>query len=549
MKDFDKAQAEASSVLAWITLNGLVNESNKPFEFVKHRFLIGYMADNHHTKVSKKAAQVGATVAETFCNIHHAAYGKKNVIHTLQTSDVIKGFVFPKVNPIIEYNPLVKAIQKLDSESLKQFGDNFIYYRGAQAESQAITISADVLCIDEYDRSNQKVVEMYASRLDASEFKWKRYFSNPSAIGFGVDGLYSKSDQRHWFVKCSHCGHQSYIDFRPNDEDRCHYVHLEQAIYACGKCDKEIYDNDRINGDWVARFPGRDWHGYWFSQLMAPWFSAREIIDKQQTTSVEYFYNFVLGKAYTPADLIVNREVILRNCTPSMIPKTQVAIGVDNGIVKHWVAATPQGIFDYGKTESWEEIEKLLLMYNAVMVIDANPYPNTPKQLTEKYKGRVFINYYQRDTKNLGIVRWGEKKDYGVVRSDRTKLLDLVAGEIAEGRQLYRQSPYELEGYISHWGNIYRTVETDANGMERGVWVVQENKPDHWVHAHAYMRIALSRQLGANMGVGFAEPLGPSPGGTADYVDSEGNLHTDIQARIEAAFENAGSGGDDWRYQ
>lgn len=541
-------QLEASNVLAWVLMNGFVNEANKPLEFTKHRFLIDYMVDDHPVKITKKAAQIGLTVAECLCNMHHAAYKKMNVIHTLQTSDVIKGFVFPKVNPIIEYNEKIKALQSMDSESLKQFGKNFIFYRGANAESQAINITADVLCIDEYDRSNQKVVEMYASRLDASEYKWRRYFSNPSAIGFGVDGLYNQSDQRHWIVECSHCHHKSFMDFKKDKMTKNHYVDIEQVIFACGNCEKEITDNDRIGGEWVAMYPERDWHGYWFSQLMAPWMSAKDILDKQQTTSIEYFYNFVLGKAYTPADLIVNRETILRNTTPSIIPKTQVAIGVDNGIIKHWIAATPQGVFDYGKTEDWAEIEKLLLMYNATMVIDANPYPNTPKQLTEKYKGRVFINYYQRDTKNLGIVRWGERTDYGVVRSDRTKLLDLVAGEISEGRQLYRMSPHQLEDYIYHWSNIYRTVEEDAAGLQRGVWVTQENKPDHWVHAHAYMRIALSRQLGVNLGVGFIEPLTKEQS-KADYVDIDGKLHTDLAEKVEEALSGEGEISVDWRYQ
>jgi hypothetical protein len=540
-------QLEASSVLAWITLNGMVNEYNKPLEFSKHAFLIDYMNDNHHLIVSKKAAQIGLTTSESLKNFHTAAYKKLNIIHTLQTNDVIKGFVFPKVNPIIEYNPKIKELMKMDSESLKQFGANFIFYRGAQAESQAINITADVLCIDEYDRSNQKVVEMYASRLDASEYKWKRYFSNPSAIGYGVDGLYQKSDQRHWMVKCSHCNHVSYMDFHKSDVDQNHYVHLEAAVYLCGKCDKEIYDSDRISGKWIAKYPGREAHGYWFSQLMNPWMNAKEILLKYEMSTVEYFHNFVLGKAYTPTDLIVNRESILRATSPSTVPKTQVAIGVDNGIVKHWVAATPQGVFDYGKTESWEEIEKLLLMYNAVMVIDANPYPNTPKQLVEKYKGKVFINYYVRDSKNLGIVRWGENKDFGVVRSDRTKIFDLVAGEIAEGRQMFRMTPYQLEGYINHWTNMYRTVETDANGMQRGVWITQESKPDHWAHAHIYMRIALSKQLGTSLGMDFAEPLTGKTKRKADFIDETGMLHLDLNSQIDDALDGSSIIGGDWR--
>lgn len=542
LKPEQKAQLEKSSVIAWILLNGFVNEYNKPLEFVNHRFLLDYMEDNHPVIVTKKAAQIGMTVAEAVKSFHTAAYRKLNIIHTLQTADVIKGFVAPKVNPLIEYNPKIKQLVKMDSESLKQIGDNFIFYRGAQSESQAINITADVLLIDEYDRSNQRVVEMYASRLDASEYKWRRYFSNPSAIGFGVDGLYNQSDQRVWIIACSHCGHRAYIDFEPND-DKCHFLDIEQAIYACGKCGKEIYKEEKINGEWVPRYPDRDWHGYWFSQMMSPHITAKEILEKYQNSSTEFFYNFVLGKAYTPTDLIVNRETILRSTKPLIIPKTNVAIGVDNGVTKHWVAATPQGVFAYGKTNDWKDIEKLHLMYNAVMVIDAMPDFTIPKRLVEKYKGKIFINYYKQDTKNLGTVRWGEKKDFGVVYSDRTKIMDMVATEITEQKILFRQKPHEMNDYISHWENTFRTLEVDDKGAEKGDWVSQG--PDHLAHATIYMRVALSRILGGTIGMDFVEPSVQEEFRMGYVVN--GKLHTDLGEKIEQALDNDIEAVD-WRY-
>lgn len=535
MNPQQQAQLEASSVLAWIVTNNFVNEYNKPLEFVNHRFLIDYMADDHPVIVTKKAAQIGMTVAETLKTIHLCSYRGMNIAHTLQTSDVIKGFVAPKVNPIIQYNPKIKSLLTVDSESLKQFGQGFAYYRGANAESQAINITVDALLIDEYDRSNQRVVEMYQSRLDASEYKWRRYFSNPSAIGFGVDGLYNKSDQRHWMVTHS-CGHKSWMDFE--QEGTSHYVDLERGIYACGDCGEAITNNERINGEWVAKYPDRDWHGYWVSQMMCPWISAENIIEKQANNSTEFFYNFVLGKAYTPTDLIVSRETILNACEPKLIPKLQVAIGVDVGHTKHWVAGTPDGVFDMGSTISWEEIEKIFLMYSgAVMVIDAQPDFTIPKQLMEKYKGRVFICYYKQDTQNAGAVRFKEGKDYGVVHADRTKIFDLVATEINDRRMKFRMQPGLLEEYIRHWGNTFRTTVIDPKGFERGVWTKDPSKPEHLAHATAYMRMALSRQLGRGLGMDFAEPASAKVK-KSDYVDSEGQLVFDLSEQIQEAMED-----------
>jgi len=519
-------------------MNGFVNEYNKPLEFINHRFFIDYLSDDAQVIVSKKAAQVGATTMESLRNFHTAAFQKLNVIHTLQTSDVIKGFVFPKVNPIINLNPGISQLQKQDSENLKQFNENFIFYRGAQSESQAINITADVLCVDEYDRSNQKIVEMYQSRLDASPYKLRRYFSNPSAIGFGVDGLYQKSDQRHWFVKCSHCNHRSYLDFEVSTSDDNHHIDMEKGIYACGKCGLEITDKERINGEWVAKYPDRPWHGYWFSQMMVPFHSAQDIIEKHQSNSTEYFNNFVLGKAYTPADLIVSRETILNACEPKQIPKLNVAIGVDVGHIKHVVVGNQEGVFDLIKTESWEAVEKVFLMYpRAIMVIDAMPDFTIPKQLMEKYKGRVFICYYKQDTQNAGAVRFKDGKDYGIVHADRTKVFDMVATEINNKTLKFRMEPHNLDEYIVHWGNTFRTTEIDTRGFERPIWTKDPSKPEHFCHATIYMRIALSKQLGRGFNMGFAEPNLTKHKQQADYVNRDGQMTFDLSEQIQEAME------------
>lgn len=539
MTQLTKQSLTNASVLAWIVDNQFVTENRKPVEFVKHRFLIDYLADDHPDKVTRKCSQIGLTVTESLDNAHLAGKRGLNVIHTLQTNDVIKGFVTPKVNPLIEYNPAIKDMLKADSESLKQFNHNFVYYRGANAESQAISISADVLKIDELDRSNQRVVEMYQSRLDFSDYKWMRRFSNPSAVGFGVDALYSDSNQFHWFIKCHHCNHDWYLDFDKRDEKN-HYVNKELQIFACGKCHKEISDVDRMCGRWVAKYPSRgNRHGYWFSQLMSPWFSAPEIIKKWRETSIDYFYNFVLGKAYTPSDLIIDRAAILRACSPSAIPKVPCAMGVDNGVVKTWVLGTAAGIFAHGKTESWDEIEHLIQMYQPVAVLDPNPYPTTPKKLVEKYRGndgeaQVFICYF-KESKDAKILQWGEKDRYGVVYADRTKSLDVVANEIVTSDIMFRETPYQLEDYIEQWGNIYRATVEEDDGRSVSKWLKKEGKLNDYALATVYWRMGLSRIIG-NFGESRMIEAGKRMRPRADVVMND-QLVTDLGQKIIDSFE------------
>lgn len=516
----------ASSALAWITLNKFVNENRKPIEFSNHRFLIDYIADNCPVKVTKKAAQVGLTVAETLISFHEAGYWHHNVIHTLQTKDVIKGFVFPKVNPIIAENPAIKQMVTVDSENLKQVGDSFIYYRGAQAESQAINISADVLNIDEYDRSNPQVVSMYPSRLDASDYKRLRYFSNPSNVGFGVDALYTDSNQLHWFITCNHCNHEWFIDFKKGDKN--HYVNISKAQYSCGKCDKAISDQARRNGRWVAKFPNRDMHGYWFSQLMAPWITAKDIISKQQSQPIDVFHNMTLGLAWTPSDLIVNRETILRACAPSNIARTQVAIGVDQNVNEQiWVAGTSQGIFAHGKTTSWEDFERIKLMYNAVVVADPAPYPTMPKLLAEKYNDFYLCYFKKMDA--LSVLEWKGR----LVYADRTRTMDIVANEITEAKLLFREHPYALEDYIADWQNLYRTTIEKEDGRMVSTWLKKENKESDFSFATLYFRVALSRLLSG--GSLLVNPTA-QPTTKITQTNVSGGLQTSLEDSIAETF-------------
>ena len=496
-----------NSLVLWILDGQFVTESGRPIEFTTHKWLIDYMHDDHPDKVVPKCAQVGLTVAETLDEIHKAGKKGINSIHTLQNSDVIRGFVQPKVNPIIYNNPGIKQMVKSDSENIKQFGNGFVFYRGAQAESQAINISADILKIDEMDRSNQRVVEMFQSRLEFSKYKWVRRFSNPSAIGYGVDTYWQTSNQFHWMIRCHHCNHTMYIDFEQSG-DLNHFVDRERKIYACGKCLEEISDEDRIRGFWFAKYGSRtNRHGYWFSQMMASWISAAEIVKKFEENSIDYFYNFVLGKAYTPADLRIDRDTVLNNCKPVEPVLRNVAMGTDVG-KPHWYwLATPQGYVKFGKTTDWDELEYIFNFYQCESwVIDAMPEFTKVQEMIRKYPGKVWGCYFARDTKNVGAVRWGEGDKKGIVNVDRTKALDRYVNEITSHAMPFYIKRTEMDEYIAHAGSMFRAVESDDKGTIRVDWKTQDGRPDHLVFAGLYARIALERVFSGGGQVVETEP-------------------------------------------
>lgn len=489
-------EAQAFNAAAFVINNKIVNENGLPITFRRHKFLIKPYMDNSPLQVIKKCGQIGWSTLAIIRAFHLANYLKANVIYTLPSKGIIKDFVTPKVDPLISSNPaLKKMIGYTDSMGLKSVGDRFVYFRSSWDEASGIAISADILISDELDRSNPKSIRTYKTRLDASKLNrpdlgWHWKFSNPTIPGYGVDEDWGKSDQKKWFIKCEHCNFYQVLTYPDN-------IDLEHELYICSKCKRPISDETRVNGQWIAMYPGRPISGYHITQLMASWITASKIIeDSQGDQSV--FHNFTLGLPYVSKDQTITRESIVKCLQPDINPQTEVAIGVDNGIIKHYVVGNKYGIFKIGKTESWQEIENLRNRYNAVMVIDANPYPTPVKKLVDKYRGKVFMQYYEEDKKQVGTIRWGERQeDYGVVKSDRTRIIDSVVADINLQEILFNVSQTDLENeeYINHWTSMYRTVVKDAKGMERAVWLTQESKPDHYAHATIYQQIAQTRTL------------------------------------------------------
>lgn len=348
--------------------------------------------------------------------------------------------------------------------------------------------------------SNQKVLKTYRSRLDdvareRPELGWEWQFSNPSIPGAGVDVWWKLSDQKHWFVKCSHCKHEWYLKFPDN-------IDFEKKLRVCATCGKELTRDDLRNGRWVQKYKNRKISGYWISQMMVPWISAEKIIEDSEGDQ-DIFHNFTLGLPFISKDTSVSREAILKCLSPGYNPQTNVAIGVDNGVKKHYVVGNKYGIFKVGVTEDWKEIEDMRNRYGAIMVIDALPYPNTPRKLADQYAGKVYLHYYQPDRKRIGIIRWDEQ----VVRSDRTKIIDSVVGDFNAGDITINMTERQLEDYIRDWGNLYRIIKLTPQGIKKPSWETIEGKPDHFAHATILWKVALDQTLGLGT---IVSPEGPS---------------------------------------
>jgi len=488
------ALIQQNSCLGWVVLNQIKGEGGNKLEFKNHSFLIDVYNDWTPVQTIRKSSQVGFSTAVILKTLWAAKYKDLNIIYTLPSFSDVGQFVPSKVNAIISQNPILQEWTK-DKDTIfqKKVGNHFIYYRGTisrKSQEKAIEsgvgimFTADLLIADEADRSEQKILEQYESRLEASDYKGKWYFSNPSHPNTINQKLWEKSDQKYWFIKPG-CGHWQYLEYPDN---------IKNGKFVCKECGKEITDEDRINGEWVRKYKNRDISGYWINQLMAVWHSAKEIEEQAKTKSKDYFYNFVLGLPYRGEGALIDRDLIAKAIDYTNVNfKRGNVLGVDVGLVKHFVLGNKQGIFKVGAVKDWDEIEFLIKKYDVgTAVFDALPDLTEPRKLQQKYLGIIWLSYFKKEIRKAEFVKWD--KNSHTVYSDRGKMLGLVINELVDRKIRFQMKLEELEEYIKHWNSVYKIKKEDSMGIEQEIW--ETDGENHLVMATIYWKLALMLEGG-----------------------------------------------------
>jgi len=351
---------EDISIHAWIQKNQIKTEAGIPLDFRDHIFMFDVYRDFTPVQAIMKAAQITAST----CFSLKVPWVVKNIgldaIYTLPTETDRNMFVGGKVNRMIAQNPILQEWTKdKDSIEQKQIGQNLLHFRGTFTDKAAIMIPSDLNVYDEIDASKQSVIEQYSTRLQHSKFQWEWYLSHPSSEDTGVDRVYKKSDQKHWFVKCSHCNQQQYISWPDS-------ICIKRKCYQCKYCKGVIDDNIRRKGQWIKKYKDKDISGYWIPLLICPWVSAEKILSYHENKTEEYFFNKVLGLPYigggnklTKTDLFQN--LINTNLYPER--NDRVVIGLDTGTQLYVTAGTGKGLFYYGIAKDYDEIDVMLNRY------------------------------------------------------------------------------------------------------------------------------------------------------------------------------------------
>ena len=497
------AQIEHINIRAWIELHSIKTENGTKLDFKTHRYLAQVYKDESKQLCCIKAGQIGFSTMAILKTIWLARYKKMNIGYILPTVEMVQKFVGSKVNMIAQQNPVIRELMKdKDSITQKQIGESYIFYLGAMTERSAIMLSLDMLVADEADKAPPNILEVYDSRLQHSDHKYKWVFSNPTQPDFGVDIFWKQSDQKKWFVHHS-CGQDILLDESTID--------YESERFVCPKCKQPITDEERRLGDWKATSVG-GWSGYWIPLWLNPKVSAKEVAKYKREKTAEYFANFVAGLPYIGGGNKVYASTIIKCLSDKVNDQSdRVIIGVDTGLPIHYVLANKQGYFYYGKCsdpttgkDPYLELEGLLKRFpNSIMISDQGGDLIGIRNLQAKYPGRVFLVWYRADQKGQEIIKWGENDEYGKVIADRNRLIQLFIDEMTDKRVVFNGTESDWQDYITHWLAIYRTWDENTLGVRTWKW--ERNGADHWVHCSCYCRIGLdkfqntqARVLGSN---------------------------------------------------
>jgi hypothetical protein len=479
------------SIHAFIAEHGIKTETGLPIDFKNHLFLFEPYRDLSPKQVVLKAAQIGFTTLEIIKSLWVAKNLGIDIIYTLPTESDVQEFAGGKVNRIIAQNPVFQNwVREKDSVEQKSVGRNLIYYRGTWTQKQAIMVSSDLNIYDEVDSSKGDVIEQYSTRLQHSRYKWEWYFSHPSAEGTGVDRYWSRSDQKHWFIRCASCRIEQYLSWPES-------INQTAQTFCCKRCGKELTDEERRKGRWVKKYKDREFSGYWIPLLICPWVSASEILNYHKYKSEEYFYNKVLGLPYVGGGNKLTKAHFIQNLTTdNLYPdrNERVVIGVDTGKQIHYVVGGEKGLFYYDVAKDYDEVERLLNRWpRSIVVVDQGGDLIGSRKLRESYPGRVFLCSYGEDRKTEQLVRWGAKDEAGAVVADRNRTIQLVVDEFTDKRIPVMGQENDWYDYWLHWNNLTRVKEMDEKlgTVKRKIWV--RSGDDHWAHATTYWRVGMTR--------------------------------------------------------
>ena len=511
--------AEAEDSLLW-AINRIQKVDNHLFDVKESPYLVDIFQDETPTVVIQKSAQIRISITAIIRFLQRVAARGWNGIYYFPTDDAMYPFVQSRFNPMIDGNPkLSEIVRDTNSVSVKNLGSAYAYLFGLRSKSNRDSYPADCETFDELDQMPEKDVEIALERMSASKIHRVDFLSTPSIPGIGINRKYRLSDQKHWVMKCGHCGRQNIPPSEPDDtgdEIMLFPDCIEQGFLTCRKCHLPL---DRRVGYWVPKYPGREWSGYHGSRLFAPNANLVKLYQDYLTgLSRENVYNRGLGMAFADTESRVTAEQVLALCGGSPMPRSSLescTAGIDVGedylcVVISRKSSVKLREYIYIGTikgkgmDMWTRLRDVLNLYNVrKYVIDAMPQTSPARELIKTlYRHDGWLCRY---SKTANAPNWNDAES--IVSCDRTSSLDTSHKLIRDSLIILPRRGPDVESFASHCENLQRKRDTDdKTGEVTYSWVHSESDPDHYRHAFNYDALCWYQGQGLPIGSSMVVP-------------------------------------------
>lgn len=458
-----------------------------------------------------------------------------------------------RVKPMIEndkvFNP--PGVEKpVRQKGLYQIDQSFGYFTGS-GEGDATSIPADLLFHDEIDLTDQQMISLFQSRLQASQYRITQSFSTPTYHGYGIDLLYTNSDQREYLYRCPACRHHQIPQFNLNfvhldgfkddvadltklSPDHIHSINHQGSYWKCESCSAPLNLHDPSLREWVARHPGRSMHGYrvrptTVATIDIP-YVLRQLLRATTLDNLKGFVNTVLGEPYNDGQARLS-ETEIRACMgspsrPDVPNYTPCTIGIDVGLTCNIILGTANSIILIEQVPHAAligRVKELLAAYNIVGgCIDRYPYTPTSEEIRDISYGKIMPVHYATQPGAPSIKEVKEiSEKVSHWQCARTKAIDAVVTSI-------RRKQREIHGYgalgtvlVNHLRDMVRVEAAD----QPAIWNKVTGE-DHLFHAYVYLQLAQhafenafgsgERELRTNL---FINGVGSSGGGSLSPYD------------------------------
>jgi hypothetical protein len=526
-----------SRLSEWMQKNLRLN--GRPYNFNKHEMQRAIAEDQHPHKAVKKCAQVGLTELSLRIAAALAGVTRSRIIYVFPSATFAQKVSADRFLPIVRDSPTLSAMQhnEVKSSAMRKLGNSTVYFVGASGTTQAISIPATHLIVDEEDFCDMVVLGQFNARLAHAEEDLKtglrgviQRFSTPTIPNYGISKHFDDSDQKSYTVKCSKCNTTQVPDYYndfviPGYDDAMAMFgktdlnnpkfQVDKTYIKCNKCGQDLWKDliDPSRREWVAKYPDRIMmSGYQVSPFDVPEYNkAPAIIRKLGVSTIQDHRNFVLGREHED----INNSFlpsVFKNCTDasflSMSEAKQttlsgIIMGVDIGKVSHFMIGKRPEVsgkridiiaigtisIATGKTLA-EQLQELIDAYNIhLTVLDAGPDFSTPQTLiADNLHGSVYgCEYYRKVSASYSNVM--PDPETGVVKADRSGTLTDTMRAHNSGHFRYPAAQVEEVKEVKlHLEETKKVTKVGEMGDSSSF--PKTGKADHYAHSLNYLKIA-----------------------------------------------------------